>query len=148
MSEYRTVRLKIPILTVREAAGVPVEGPSDAEVVVRAFLDRERAPEDREIFGVVALNVRGRLIAVEIVSVGTATTALVHPREVFRGAIALGAVSLIVWHTHPSGDPTPSEEDRVVYDRLRKAGEVLGIPVVDGLVLARGGPSSSLASAT
>lgn len=133
---YRTIRLKIPVLLAREG-GSEITGPDEAVAAIRAFLEREKAPKDREVFGVLTLNTRGKFIGAEIVSIGTANSALVHPREVFRGAIAVGAISLIAWHTHPSGDPGPSTEDRVLHERLVKAGELLGIPVIDGLVIGK-----------
>lgn len=134
MTQYRTIRLRVPVLVAREPEQ-EVTTPEEAAAAIRAFLDKENAPRDREVFGILALNARGKVIGAEVVSIGTATAALVHPREVFRGAISLGAISLIAWHTHPSGDPSPSPEDRMLHDRLIQAGEVLGIPVVDGLVL-------------
>ncbi len=85
---------------------------------------------------VVMLDGRHRPIGYQVVSVGTATASLVHPREVFQAAVSLGAVALIVAHNHPSGDPTPSPEDRAVTERLVRCGEVLGIRILDSLVVA------------
>ena len=73
------------------------------------------------------------------VSVGTLTASLVHPREVFREAIRAAAAAVLLVHNHPSGDPSPSEEDRTVTERLVSAGELLGIRVVDHLIVAEGG---------
>jgi DNA repair protein RadC len=61
---------------------------------------------------------------------------LVHPREVFQAAVSLGACGLIVAHNHPSGDPTPSAEDRDVTRRLAQAGRILGVPLLDSIVVA------------
>jgi DNA repair protein RadC len=71
-----------------------------------------------------------------VISVGTLTCSLVHPREVFRPAIRHGAVSLILIHNHPSGDPEPSADDLALTKRLVKAGELLGIDVLDHVILA------------
>jgi DNA repair protein RadC len=75
----------------------------------------------------------------EVISQGTLTASLVHPREVFRPALRDAAAALVLVHNHPSGDPTPSAEDREVTARLAKAGEILGIRVVDHVVVAERG---------
>jgi DNA repair protein RadC len=93
----------------------------------------------RESFHVLMLDGRHRLIALEEVSVGTLTASLVHPREVFRGAIRHAAASILLVHNHPSGDPSPSAEDRAVTERLYGAGELLGISVIDHVIVAAEG---------
>jgi DNA repair protein RadC len=84
------------------------------------------------------LDGRHRPIAYQVVSIGTATASLVHPREVFQAAIGAGAVALIVAHNHPSGDPSPSREDRDITERLLRAGELLGIRLLDSVVVTDG----------
>jgi DNA repair protein RadC len=93
---------------------------------------------DREQFYAVYLNTRNHVLAVELVSVGSVNASIVHPREVFKGAIALSAASLLVAHNHPSGDPAPSEEDLALTRRLREAGELLGIPLLDHVIVGEG----------
>ena len=93
----------------------------------------------REHFVVLMLDGRHRPIAYQVVSIGTATASLVHPREVFQAAVSVGAVAVIVAHNHPSGDPSPSREDREVTDRLNRAGEVMGIRLLDSVVVAESG---------
>jgi DNA repair protein RadC len=93
----------------------------------------------REHFVVLMLDGRHRPIAYQVVSVGTATASLVHPREVFQAAVSIGAVAVIVAHNHPSGDPSPSREDREVTERLNRAGEVMGIRLLDSVVVADSG---------
>ncbi len=115
--------------------GKPIRGPGDVQAHFESRLRHLR----RESFHVVLLDGRHRLIAVEEVSVGTLTASLVHPREVFREAIRCAAGSLLLVHNHPSGDPRPSAEDRAVTSRLRAAGELLGIQVVDHVIVAVGG---------
>ena len=75
-------------------------------------------------------NVKHRLIGVHVVSVGTLDASLVHPRDVFKAACLSNASGLILAHNHPSGDPTPSGEDRALSDRLRQAGELLGVDLL------------------
>jgi DNA repair protein RadC len=73
---------------------------------------------------------------VETVSVGTLSSSLVHPREVFTPAISRGAAAVVAVHNHPSGDSSPSAEDREATRRLQRAGEVLGIPLADHVIVS------------
>lgn len=121
------------------------EAPLERGLAIRSANDVQRhfqprlGQERRESFHVLLLDARHRLIGEEVVSIGTLTASLVHPREVFREAIRAAAAALLVVHNHPSGDPTPSAEDRRVTDRLRSAGELLGIRVVDHVIVSPGG---------
>ena len=122
----------------RLAPGTALRGPAD---VFRHFHPTLRdAPTER--FLVVLLDGRHRLMRHELVSQGTLTASLVHPREVFRPALRESAAALVLVHNHPSGDPAPSAEDREVTARLVRAGELLGIPVVDHVVIAERGYTS------
>ena len=94
---------------------------------------------DHERFVVVLLDGRHRVLGEAVVSQGTLTASLVHPREVFRPALRASAAAVILVHNHPSGDPTPSAEDRSVTGRLARAGELLGIRVLDHVVVAERG---------
>ena len=89
---------------------------------------------------VLLLNTRRRLIRVETVTDGTIDTLLVHPREVFKSAIAANAAGLVLAHNHPSGDPTPSEADIKVTRDLIRAGQLLKIDVLDHVILGRATP--------
>jgi len=86
---------------------------------------------------VLCLNRRNRLLALHEVSSGTATSALLHPREVFRLALRHGAPAAIVAHNHPSGDPAPSAADRSVTRQLAEAGRVVGVELLDHVILGR-----------
>jgi DNA repair protein RadC len=88
-----------------------------------------------ERFGLLALNARSVLLADRILSQGTANGTLVSPREFYREALRFGAVSAIAFHNHPSGEVLPSREDRLLTGRLRAAGETLGVPLADHLVI-------------
>lgn len=89
-----------------------------------------------EQFGLVLLDTRHRVLRTKIVASGTLNTTIVHPRDVFREAVLGGAAAVVVFHNHPSGDPTPSQDDIELTRRLRAAGVLMGIEVVDHLVLA------------
>ena len=81
------------------------------------------------------LDVKNRLLSRELVSIGHLSSALVHPREVFKGAILANAASVCLVHNHPSGDVTPSSEDKAVTNKLVMAGELLDIRVIDHVVV-------------
>ena len=119
-----------------------ISGPEEAVPLLKAIL-RDACDADRESFITLGLNSRGHATGYKVISVGTLTASLVHPREVFSAAMALGAAAIIVAHSHPSQDPSPSTEDLVLTERLIKGGELLGIPVLDHLVLASSGADDS-----
>jgi DNA repair protein RadC len=99
---------------------------------------------DREHFSVLALNTKNRLIRMYEVSVGSLNATIVHPRELFKEAVRVSAASVVVVHNHPSGDPAPSGADIQLTRRLVKAGDVLGIEVLDHVVIGDGGEHASL----
>jgi DNA repair protein RadC len=89
-----------------------------------------------EQFGIVLLDTKHRVLKTTVLTVGTLNASVVHPREVFREAAGGGAAAIVLFHNHPSGDPTPSGADAELTARLVEAGRVMGIDVVDHLVLA------------
>ena len=103
-----------------------------------ATLIRLLEDEPSEVFAIVCLNTKLRVIAYHEVSRGTLDSSLAHPREVFRAAILTNAAGIILVHNHPSGDPSPSAEDRALTHRLRAVGTLLGIEVLDHLVIGDG----------
>ncbi|MBI3288477.1 MAG: DNA repair protein RadC [Elusimicrobia bacterium] len=90
----------------------------------------------KEHFLVLCLNARRQLLRIETVSVGTLSASLVHPREVFAPAISHGAAAIVAVHNHPSGDTSPSAEDREVTRRLQRGGDLLGIPLADHVIVS------------
>jgi DNA repair protein RadC len=88
-----------------------------------------------ERFGVVLFDYRQRVIRSQILSTGTAEASLSHPRDVFRTAVVAGAARVVLFHNHPSGDPLPSQADRVMTERLKLAGEIMGVEVMDHIIL-------------
>ena len=93
--------------------------------------------KQQEYFVCLTLDGANRLIAKRIISIGTLTSSLVHPREVFSDAITDRAASIIVAHNHPSGNLQPSGADRAVTERLREAGELLGVTLLDHLIITK-----------
>jgi DNA repair protein RadC len=125
-------------LAARMAREIRIEMPLlDTPERVADLLREDNRSREVEHFQVALLNTRRRLIRVENLSQGTLDTILVHPREVFRAAIAAGAAALILVHNHPSGDPTPSESDIKVTRDLIRAGQLLKIDVLDHVILGR-----------
>lgn len=102
--------------------------------VARVVRDSARGSR-RESFFAVLLDARHRVQALHVVSTGGLDGAPVHPREVFGPALREGAAAIVVAHNHPSGDPTPSMEDRGVTSRLREVGDLVGIELLDHLVV-------------
>jgi DNA repair protein RadC len=89
----------------------------------------------KEHFAVLYLNARNQLVAKEIISIGTLNASLVHPREVFKPAFELPAAGIIIAHNHPSGGCEPSEADIELTKRLKEAGKILGIEVIDHIII-------------
>ena len=89
-----------------------------------------------EQFGVLLLNTKHRVLRTEVISKGTLDASLVHPRELFKVAITHRAATVVIFHNHPSGDPTPSVDDVALTDRVVQAGSLLRIEVLDHIVLA------------
>jgi len=82
---------------------------------------------------------RGKPIKTELISLGTLTSGLVHPRETFKPAFTKSAYGVILLHNHPSGDPSPSKDDKEITKQLIKAGRILGIRVIDHIIFMNGG---------
>jgi DNA repair protein RadC len=103
---------------------------------VAEFLVPQFGTRPVEQFGVVLLDTKHRILRTTLLSVGTLDTSIVHPREVFRAAASAGAAALVLFHNHPSGDPTPSEDDVALTRRMVRAGELMGISVLDHVIVA------------
>jgi DNA repair protein RadC len=94
---------------------------------------------EQEVFSVVMLDTKHRVIEAVEISRGSLDSTIVHPRECFRPAIRAGAAAVIALHDHPSGDPSPSAEDRALTRRLLAVGEIVGIELLDHVIVARDG---------
>lgn len=119
-----------PLESLRE----PITDATQAYNLVKPQLEQQT----RELFVVLLQDVRKRLICTELIAIGSLTQVIVHPREVFYPAIRHKASSLIVAHNHPSGDPTPSPQDKHLTQTLIKTGQLLGIPLTDHLIIGHG----------
>ena len=126
--------IKINCMTVREATGPKCLNGAD---VAQAF--KGIASMGQEGFFIATLDTKHKIIDKRLISLGTLNASLVHPREVFRPAIADCAESIIMVHNHPSGDVKPSEEDRAITKRLRNVGKLVGIEVLDHVIIGKDG---------
>lgn len=138
MCVFRQYSLKL----VKERAGE-----YDAPKIVKASKDIDRVC--REVMGLheeaeenlvcFDLNTKNAIVAIRVVSVGTLNASLVHPREVFKGALMSNAHSIVIAHNHPSGDTQPSSADNLVTEYIRRAGELLQVKLIDHLVVGHDG---------
>lgn len=108
----------------------------DSESVYQYLKDIDRFTKEQ--FRGLYLNARNKLIHDEVISIGTLTSNLVHPREVFQPAIEFSAAAIILAHNHPSGDPTPSEDDIVVTKQLVEVSKIMGFEILDHVVVGKG----------
>lgn len=129
-------------LSVQQKAGsdkpYKIKSPMDALNYCRKHFERLAQEAAQEEFHVVLLDQAHQVIKTAQVSVGLTDKSLVHPREVFKAAIQESASALVLVHNHPSGDPTPSEEDKTITRELKAAAEVLGLRILDHLIVAKG----------
>ena len=110
----------------------------DSPKVLADIFTKFIGDSDREILALISLNVKNKINAINIVSIGSLNSSIVHPREVFTEAIKNSSASIIICHNHPSGDPTPSNEDINITYRIRDCGKLLGIELVDHIIIGEG----------
>jgi len=111
-----------------------IRGPED----VNALFSSEFKGLDKEHFRTILLNTKNHVLKTVEISVGSLDASLVHPRECFRPAIGASAASVILMHNHPSGDPEPSADDIAITKRLKEAGQLVGIEVLDHIIFGEG----------
>jgi DNA repair protein RadC len=116
----------------KEKSDVYISSPEDVVEEVKEIRESKK-----EHFVALYLNARKKLIHKEVISIGTLDASLVHPREVFEPAVRELASQVIIVHNHPSGDPNPSEEDKEITNRIKEAGELLGIELNDHLIITK-----------
>ncbi len=140
----RTIRFKqikavYETLTVREditdylKTGTRYTAPAQVYETFRFLMK-----ETKEMFLTLHLDGKNRIMSMDLVSIGSLNQSIVHPREVFKTACLSNAAALILIHQHPTGDPTPSSEDISITRRLKEAGEIMGIKVLDHIIVGDG----------
>jgi DNA repair protein RadC len=127
----------ISLRIVRDAgAAVPSQIRSPADIA--ALLQERYAVADREVFVAVLLDTKNKVLAIDPVAVGSLDSAVISMREVFKSAVMIGAAAIVVAHNHPSSDPEPSAEDRLLTLQIVAAGKLLQIECLDHLILGNG----------
>jgi len=110
---------------------------SEAQSIIRKLIE-ERGQPDREQFCILLLDTKNKIIGLNIVSTGGLSSATVHPREVLKPAILANAAAIILAHNHPSGELTPSPEDKAITKRIIQASDIMGITIHEHLIISMG----------
>lgn len=132
---YEVVRIK------QEIKKLPKKFSKFTDFIIRSPYDAAKiaqeliGDEDREVFLVLGLNTKNKVVAVHRCHVGSVNSSIAHPREIFKMAILNNCTSIICSHVHPSGNASPSPEDIEVTERLQRAGEIIGIEVIDHVIV-------------
>ena len=126
------------VVLVREKLGryeLPrkIGSPEDAYKAITTITNVQE--EAQEVFGILILNTKNKIVAVHEISRGTLNASMVHPREVFKPAILHNAAAIICFHNHPSGDPKPSKEDIEITKRLIEVGKIMEIGIFDHIIV-------------
>ena len=140
--KLKTVAIEI-VCEGNAVVGGSINGSHQAALIARGMIGNAM----KEHFVALHLDNQNRVVSTETISIGTMNASLVHPRETFRAALIAGAASIIVAHNHPSGDTTPSDEDRRVTERLAAAARILGVNLLDHLIVTNSTAYYSFADA-
>ncbi|WP_199615573.1 JAB domain-containing protein [Paenibacillus alkalitolerans] len=116
--------------------------PDTAAEIIRKVLELDQM--DVEYFGILTLNNKNEVAGAHILGKGTINTVIATPRDIFKAALMNNAISVILFHNHPSGDPTPSPEDIQMTKRVEEAGQIIGIDVLDHIIIGHEGRFYSL----
>ena len=119
---------------VKEKKGTPIRQPTDLLEDLKPY-----SIADQEVFLVGYLDAQHKLMDLRVITKGLVNRTLVHPREVYRPAVQLGAVAIIAAHNHPSGNIQPSPEDNSITKQLKAAGEIIGISMLDHIIISQTG---------
>lgn len=134
--DYPSKRINIvSVKLVRESSFLydkrRITSPTDAYELGKGFLEES----DREQLLVCCLDTKNQPLAISVVSIGSLNSSIVHPREIFKAAILCNSAGIILFHNHPSGDPTPSEEDIKATERIKECGKLIGIDLLDHIIV-------------
>ena len=124
-------------VTLRKDRVIPTDAVSSPETAAHYVKDMEGY--DREFGVILHLDTKNKIIGKEVISIGSLNAAVIHPREVYKGAILNNSAGIIFVHNHPSGDPTPSHNDVDITRRLKDAGNTTGIELMDSIVIGQDG---------
>lgn len=113
-----------------------VSDPSTIFNILNEVLDLSE--QAQEMFGIIMLNTKNKIIGLSVISIGTLNQSLVHPREVFKQALVANSNRIVLFHNHPSGDTTPSKDDIDITSRLVEGGKILGVDILDHIIVGDG----------
>lgn len=134
--KFKTIKAIYETLTIREEIGHYFESGTRFTSPLQLFnIFSFLQYETKESFITLHLDGKNRIVCIDQVSTGSLNQSIVHPREVFKTALLSSAAAIVLIHNHPSGDPLPSREDREITRRLKEAGELLGIRVLDHMIV-------------
>jgi len=123
-------------MKIKEAKGEKVKGSDDVAKIFYSILQaEEELDKGKEHFWTMILNGQNVITEIHLIGLGILDGTIIHPREVFRPAVMENALNIVISHNHPSGNVKPSKEDIVMTARLKKAGEILGIKVLDHIII-------------
>jgi DNA repair protein RadC len=152
LNKWRSTMKRISVITLKQVRERTVlyetnriMRPEDAAGIIHKVFEPEHEPV--ETFGILSLNTKNEVVGAHQLGKGTVNAAIATPREVFKAALMNNAISVILFHNHPSGDTTPSNEDLQLTRRMMEAGEVLGIDVLDHIITGYAGDFRSLKAA-
>lgn len=132
----------ISVKVVKEKTGlydVPttkISSPQDAHTIIETVLALNSSTVEK--FGILTLNTKNAVVGIHVLTIGSLNTSIVHPRDIFQQALLNNAASIVLFHNHPSGDTTPSREDIDITRKVCAAGEMMGIPVLDHVIVGDG----------
>ena len=136
--------MSFELLKVKEiVTGEPIRSPKDVAEFVSKNMEDE-ALVDRECFWILHLNARNQVIEKELTAIGCVNACIVRPADVLRKAVINGTVAIVAVHNHPSGNPDPSNEDKMMTERLKKSSDILGIELLDSVIIAADGKVKSI----
>ena len=136
--------MSFELLKVKEiVTGEPIRSPKDVAEFVSKNMEDE-ALVDRECFWILHLNARNQVIEKELTAIGCVNACIVRPADVLRKAVINGTVAIVAVHNHPSGNPDPSNEDKMMTERLKKSSDILGIELLDSVIISAGGKVQSI----
>lgn len=133
---FRQIKAVYETLTIRDEVSnyiSPLQRYTSPQQIFETF--RFLKNETKEYFLSLHLDGKNRVVCIDVVSIGSLNQSIVHPRETFKSALLSSAAAIILIHNHPSGDPTPSREDMEITRRLKEAGELLGIRILDHIII-------------
>lgn len=135
----KTIRPVFETLTIHEVPETYFSGRTKVTTSAEIFrLFGFLANESKEVFLCLHLDSKNRIVCIDQVSTGSLNASIVHPREVFKSVMLSSAAAVLFLHNHPSGDPTPSREDLELTTRLKQAGDLLGVRVLDHIIIGNG----------